>query len=262
MNILVCVKQVPDLEQLAVSADAQGNARPSSIGEMRMNHFDEFAVEQAVRLKEAAEGIVVDALTVGPETAAPVVKRAVGMGADRGVLIRAETYRDGEDMGSAATATLIARYLEETPYTLVLFGSMSEDGMSGQVGPMAASLVGLPYATQVISLEAAGDFSVLSVQREVEGGVREHLAIRLPAAICVQPGINRPRYPSLSNLLRANRQDVDVFDPAGEPPPTEPSAFLGETLPPRHRSGDVIAGSLDEKAAWFVTFLRQKALIR
>ena len=262
MNILVCVKQVPDLEQITVRADAQGNAWLGSIAELRMNYFDEFAVEEAVRLKEAADGIVVNALTVGPETAMSVVKRAVGMGADRGVRLPYEGRHRGESGAPAAVAARIARFLRRSPHTLVLFGGMSEDGMNAQVGPMAAALAGLPYATQVISLELAGDLSAVSVEREVEGGAREILEIKLPAAVCVQPGINRPRYPTLSNLLRANRQDVEVIDTLEEHSPAEPVVLLGETRPPRNRSGDVISGSLQEKAAWFATFLRQRTSIR
>ena len=258
MNILVCVKQVPDVEQITVTEDRDGSAVLGEFAGFHMNRYDEFAVEAAVRLKEATDTVRVDALAVGPEPARDVVKRAIGMGADRGVHLQTA---DGKDTGPAAVADRIARYAGQKPYALILFGSMSEDGMHGQVGPMTSACLERPCATQVIALKIADDETAVSVEREVEGGARERVHLKLPAVLSLQPGINRPRYPSLSNLLRASRQKMEIISADGLGRVCDPVAYAGAMLPPRTRAGTVLEGTLQEKAGRFITILREKAFL-
>jgi len=259
MQILVCVKQVPDPEQVAVGEGAEGGARVDPGAAFRMNRFDEFAVEEALRIKEALAAGRIDVLTVGPEAALDALKRAVGMGADRGVLIQTG---EAAWRGPAAVACRVAAYAREKDYDLLLTGSLSEDGMSGQVGPMTAGFLGWPCATQVIALDALGAPGAVSVERELEGGARERLELGLPAVLSLQTGINRPRYPSLSNLLRAGRQPVEVVSDPGEDACPDPVLYLGAVLPPRSRAGAVLRGSPREKAEGLLRILREKAFIR
>ena len=259
MNILVCIKEVPDLEQLRIEFGAAGEALVGDAAEMHMNRFDEFAVEAAVQLKESLTDVHIEALSVGPETALAVIKRAIGMGADQGVLL---DTGDRTDCGPYAVACRIARFAAPKRYDLILTGSWSEDGMNGQVGPMTAALLDRPCATQVMALQLADDRRSVAVAREVEGGAREQLQMRLPALLAVQPGINRPRYPSLSNLLRANRQPVEIVPGDAKEKAIDPVVCLGLTQPPRHRAGRVLEGDLQEKAASFLALLREKAFIR
>lgn len=259
MNILVCIKQVPDLDQLPVELQADGQITVGAPPELRMNRFDEFAVEAALQLKEARGKIHIDAVSVGTAAVLAVIKRAVGMGVDQGILL---DTGDRTDPGPAEVARRIARCAGRKHYDLILTGSWSEDGMNGQVGPMTAALLDRPCATQVISLKLALDQTQVDVEREVEGGSRERLQLRLPALLALQSGINRPRYPSLSNLLRANRQAVETLvaeDGAGG---ADPVACLGFMQPPRTRAGRVLGGSPQEKAETFLTLLREKAFIR
>ena len=259
MNILVCVKQVPDLEQMTVNYGSDGTLVVGEAAELRMNRFDEFAVEAAVQLKETFDGVHIDVVSVGPESAMMVIKRAIGMGADQGVLF---DTGDGPEPGTAEVARRIASHARDRRYDLILTGSWSEDGMNGQVGPMTASLLNLPCATQVMALVLDADIERVAVEREVEAGTRERLELRLPALLALQSGINRPRYPSLSNLLRANRQPVDIIRASPDEMTIDPVVCLGLMQPPRTRAGRVLEGSLQEKAEAFLSLLREKALIR
>lgn len=259
MNILVCVKQVPDLEQMAVNCGSDGTLVVGEAAELRMNRFDEFAVEAAVQLKEALTGVHIDVVSVGPEPALAVIKRAIGMGADQGTLL---DTGDRPDPGPAEVARRISNYAALKCYDLILTGSWSEDGMNGQVGPMTAALLNLPCATQVMNLRLGAEGECVAVEREVESGRRERLEMCLPALLAVQSGINRPRYPSLSNLLRANRQSVDAIAENPEERLSDPVICVGLMRPPRTRAGRVLEGDLQGKAEAFLSLLREKALIR
>lgn len=259
MNILVCIKQVPDLEQLPVDLQADGQIAVGAAPELRMNRFDEFAVEAALQLKEALAEIHIDVVSVGSEAVLAVIKRAIGMGVDQGILL---DTGDRTDPGPTEVARHIARCAGRKHYDLILTGSWSEDGMNGQVGPMTAALLDRPCATQVMSLKLALDRKQVDVEREVEAGNRERLQLRLPALLALQSGINRPRYPSLSNLLRANRQAVETLVAEDDAADADPVACLGFMQPPRTRAGRLLEGSPQEKAETFLTLLREKAFIR
>jgi electron transfer flavoprotein beta subunit len=259
MKILVCVKQVPDVEQIIVAQGVDGEAVLGEFPAFRMNRFDEFAVEEAVRIKESFVSVRIDVLTVGSGSALMVVKRAVGMGADRGVHLQAE---DEEASCPTMVAARIARYARKEVYDMILTGSMSEDGMHGQVGSMIAGYLDRPCATNVIYMLISNDRNTVSIEREVEGGVREQLQVMLPAVFSLQPGINRPRYPSLSNMLRGNRQRVETIVADSAEDRIAPIEYVGAVLPPRNREGEVLQGNLQEKAKLFLTIFKKKAFIR
>ena len=259
MKILVCVKQVPEVEQITVTQGVDGEAVFGEFQAFRMNRFDEFAVEEAVRVKESFVSVKVDVVTVGSRAALMVVKRAIGMGADRGVHLQAA---EGEDSGPATVAGRIACYAREKAYDLILTGSMSEDGMHGQVGPMIAGYLDRPCATNVIYMSIANDRTTVSIEREVERGAREQLRVTLPVVLSLQPGINWPRYPSLSNMLRGNRQQMETVVTDNAEDRIDPVEYVDSVLPPRNRKGEVLEGNLKEKAERFLTILRKKTFIR
>ena len=258
MNILVCVKQVPDLERIVVKNDGQEMATLEISDSFAMNRFDEFAVEQAVSIRESMAGVHIDVITAGPERSVQVLKRAIGMGCSDGIHLMTAT---DADPGPETVAAWIAQFVRSGEYGLILCGVMSEDVMCGQVGPMAAALLDLPYATQVIGIKLSRDLADVSIEREIEGGARELVHLPLPALLALQPGINRPRYPSLSNMLRANRHDFNII-PAGtlEPVRTELDC-IGLVTPPHARAAEVITGSALEKAGKMAALLKAKALI-
>ena len=258
MNILVCVKQVPDSEApIHIDCDACW-VQTEEISGFRMNRLDEFAVEEAVLIKASSARTVVEAVTVGPERSADVIKRSIGMGADSGahIVTRGEKYQS-----SFETSALIAEYARHRHYDLILTGAMSEDNMQGQVGPMIAGRLGMPWATSVIYEKIAADGKTIHIEREIEGGSREILELQLPAVLTIQPGINTPRYPSLSNLLRANRTPHDKIEAGDLAQGPFPEVVARVAYPHKKASGQVLEGTQGQKAAQLVRLLRERALL-
>jgi len=258
MKILVCIKQVPESENPILIDDAKAWIQSDEIREFKMNRLDEFAVEEAVLIKEAFCDTKIDALSAGPARAAEVIKRSIGMGADAGIHIDTES----EGYHSAfETAVRIAEYARGEFYDLILTGAMSEDNMQGQVGPMIAKRLGLPCATAVIFENISSDKATIYVEREIEGGHRDTLELPLPAVLTIQSGINTPRYPSLSNLLRANKQGLRRINGADLAQPPARENLVELVYPHKTRSGTVLKGTGKEKATQLIRILREKALM-
>lgn len=261
MKILVCVKQVPDLEQITVTEGAEGQAVLDECTEFRMNRFDEFAVEEAIRIREVLASempVRIEALTAGPQRAAEVIKRAMGMGADQGIHLKTAT---DNYLCPGSVADAIAKYAAGKDYALILAGSISEDGMHGQVGPLVAGHLKVPCAAHAVRMQLTESRDAIYVEREIEGGSREKLRLNLSAVITVQSGINRPRYPSLSNLLRANQQELETIDFESLAGKITNSGFMGEAFPIRSRSGKRLTGTSAEKAQALLTLLKERAFI-
>jgi electron transfer flavoprotein beta subunit len=259
MKILVCVKQVPESEApIRIDADA-GWIKTADISGYKMNRLDEFAIEEAVLIKEAAaDRTRIEAVTVGPIRSADVIRRSLGMGADVGIHIMTETEKY---LSAFEIAAMIAEFARNRHYDLILAGAMSEDNMQGQVGPMIAGRLGLPWATSAILEKIAADEKTVYVEREIEGGNRAALELPLPAVLTIQSGINTPRYPSLSNLLRANRTALEII-PAGDfAKGSSPEVIVQLAYPQKARSGTVLNGTEEEKAMQLVRILREKALL-
>jgi electron transfer flavoprotein beta subunit len=258
MKILVCIKQVCESES-PIQIDDHGRwIQTDVITGYQMNRLDEFAVEEAVLLKEAYPGSRIDAISIGPERSAEVIKRAIGMGADHGVhmLTESEGY-----LNPFTVASGIADYARDKHYTLILTGVMSEDQMQGQVGPMIAACLSLPWASAVIRQQMAPDTKSVFVEREIEGGSRDTLQLQLPAVLTIQSGINTPRYPSLSNLLRANKQKLETIAADDSVQPVVREKVVRVTYPAKSRCGIFLTGNQQEKAGRLLNLLREKALL-
>ena len=258
MKILVCVKQVPEAEA-EISIDA--STKWISVGgaaEYRMNRFDECAVEESVLIKEAFPDTVIDVITVGPEQAEAVVRRSMGMGADNGahILIEADGYVD-----AFATAGAIAAYARNKQYDLILTGAMSEDLMQGQVGPLLAAHLEVAFISSTIHAELAADEKKIYVEREVEGGSREAGNINLPALLTIQTGINTPRYPALSKLLRANNQELAVVEADLSEDASTPQRLVDVSLPEKTRDAVFLEGSTADKAMQLAVILKERSLM-
>ena len=244
MRILVCVKLVPD-GAAPFLPDAEGVGLDNQGFVYRMNEYDVFAVEESVRWKEQHGDVEVTALTVGPGRSEAVVRRALEFGVDHGVHILTE---EAENFTAQETAARIAAHAGQQEFSVLLFGVMSEDLQQYQTGPMTAALLGLPCTTSVMAASFLQGRQRLRVEREVEGGARDVLEMPLPAVLTVQPGINQPRYPSLSNKLRARTQELETV-------PSSPASQVGDTAervrlfpPPPVPSGTVLEGTPEEKA--------------
>ena len=258
MKILVCVKQVPESENPIQINDSGDWIDRDALTEFKMNRLDEYAVEEALLIKASLPGSCIDIITVGPDRCDAVVRRAIGMGADSGIHIRSDSdgYQSPWEVAAA-----IAGFARNKNYSLILSGAMSEDSMQGQVGPMLAACLGYGWATSVIFEKIAPAENTIYVEREIEGGHRDTLELKLPAVITIQSGINTPRWPSLSNLLRANSQELEnvTIDDLVQIEPMEHPAAVA--YPQKSRAGLILSGSRTEKATQLLTVFRDKSYL-
>ena len=256
MKILVCVKQVPETEaSIAIDPSGRG-VETDLINEWKMNRYDEAAVEEALRIKEAYPDTIIDIISVGPPRSENVIKRAIGMGADSGIHIVTDYFHEP---GPFVTAAWIAEYARGCD--LILTGVMSEDAMQGLVGPLIAENLSLPCSTAVIFEKLGPEKSRVYIEREIEGGFREQLELNLPAVLTVQTGINQPRYPSLSNLLRANNTELVTVDAATLIHPAENCKVIRSAYPRKLREGLFLEGSQHDKVEQLLDLLEKKSFV-
>jgi electron transfer flavoprotein beta subunit len=245
---IVCIKRVPDSEaRVRVSAD--GKTIDASGVKFVMNPYDEFALEEALRLKEESGEGTVTAITVGPEEARETLRSALAMGADDGVLLRSDGSLDG-----VAVARALADEIATRDYDLVLFGKQAIDDDNMQVPAMVAQMLALPCATVVVSLDIEG--RVARATREIEGG-HEIIEFDLPGVVAAQKGLNEPRYPSLKGIMAAKRKPMEEKDVALAEPTIE---LLGLSQPPA-RPEPVIVGEGPEAVPELVRRLREEAKV-
>ena len=200
MKVLVPVKRVIDYNvKVRVKADNSGVELANV--KMAMNPFDEIAVEQALRLKEAGGADEVVAVSIGPAQNQETIRTALAMGADRGIHIEAS-----HDIEPLAVAKLLKAVVERENPGLVLVGKQAIDDDCNQTGQMLAALLGWAQGTFVSALEVTGDKA--RVVREVDGGL-EHLEISMPAIVSVDLRLNEPRYASLPNIMKAKKKPLD-----------------------------------------------------
>ncbi len=206
MNIIACVKQVPDTEaQIKVKADGSG----IEDGQIKwvMNPYDEYGVEEALRLKEKNGGDVT-IVSVGPARSMETIRTALAMGADKGIHI-CDAALDNAD--AFVTASALAAAIKGIPYDIIFCGQRAIDDDSGQVGAMLAELLGIPQLTLVTKLDFAG--SSVKVIRPIEGA-QLSIETSLPCVVTAQKGLNEPRYASLPGIMKAKKKPVDVKNAA------------------------------------------------
>jgi electron transfer flavoprotein beta subunit len=203
VNIVVCVKQVVDTEA-EKRLDPESWRLDRSVDAV-LNPYDEYAVEEALLLKEAGEGEVT-VLCMGPEEADDAIRKALAMGADSAVLV-SDPALAGSDL--QGTAYALAEALKTMQYDVVFFGSRSTDGETGCVPAAVAELLGLPLLSATAKLEVSG--TTAKANRETEAGYITY-ECPLPAVVSVIKGINEPRYPTMKGILGAKRKTVDTKD--------------------------------------------------
>jgi electron transfer flavoprotein beta subunit len=259
MNILVFVKRVPDTEsRIRIQHETK------SILEDGLNFvvspYDEYAVEEALRLREAKGGTV-RVVTVGRDEATAVLRKCLAMGADEALLVKddsPETY-DG-----LRTARIIARTVERklAGADLLLFGKQSVGADNSQVPAMVAELLGLPQATVVTKLEVDG--ASATAVREIEGAM-EKVVLNLPAVVTAQKGLNEPRYETLKGIMAAKKKEIPVvkLDELGLRPEELESRveITGLDVPPQRQAGKILQGDPAETARELVRLLRDEAKV-
>ncbi len=253
MNIIACVKQVPDTEaQIKVKADGSGIEE----GQIKwvMNPYDEFGVEEALKLKEKNGGDVT-IVCVGPARAMETIRTALAMGADKGVHICDPAFDNAD---AFVTANALAAVIKTLPHDIVFCGQRAIDDDSGQVGAMLAEVLNVPQLTLVTKLEFAG--SSVKVIRPIEGA-QLSIETALPAVVTCQKGLNEPRYASLPGIMKAKKKPVDVKNAAAIGVATDAKATVAKTVPPPARPpGKIICGDdAALKAAELGKLLREEA---
>lgn len=205
MNIIVCVKQVPDTTTV-ISVDSSNKDIQRNDVTYIISPYDEFAIEEALKLKEANGGNVT-ILTVGPESAKDALRSGLAMGCDEAIHVVTET--SPVSMDSFTTAKLIAKAIEGKEYDLVCCGRQAIDDDAFQVGPLVAEMLGIAQISLVINLEING--TSVKAQRTVEGAMQV-VEGQLPLLITATKGLNEPRYPSLKGIRMARKKPVESID--------------------------------------------------
>ena len=252
MNIIACIKQVPDTEaQIRVNADGSGIDEAGI--KWVMSTYDEFGVEEALKLKEKHGGDVT-IVSFGPARAIEAIRTALAMGAEKGIHIT------GESADPYVTASALAAAIKDIPHDIILCGQRAIDDDCGQVGSILAELLGIPQVSIVTKLDVEG--STAKAIRPIEGA---QLVIEspLPCVITAQKGLNEPRYASLPGIMKAKKKPVDVKDVASLGISTDSKIKILKFVPPPARPPGKIVDGADPaaKAAALAKLLREEAKV-
>ncbi|NVM21998.1 MAG: electron transfer flavoprotein subunit beta/FixA family protein [Desulfobacterales bacterium] len=262
MEIVVLLKQVPDTETLIQIADDKASIKTEDV-KWVVNPYDEFAVEEALRIKESQGGGKVTILSMGPDKVVESIRTALAMGADEGVLINDPAADGGDALG---TARVLAAALREIPCDLLIAGQRAVDDDSYQVPAAVAEFVGVPQVSMVVKQEIGG--GKIRCERTVEGGTVV-VEADLPALFTTQKGINEPRYASLPGIMKAKKKPLakktlaDLgIDPGEVGSAGAKCKVKSLSFPPERSAGRIIEGeTVEAKAAELVRLLREEAKV-
>jgi electron transfer flavoprotein beta subunit len=244
MKILVPVKRVVDYN-IKVRVKSDGSGVELANVKMAMNPFDEIAVEEAVRLKEAGKASEVLAVSCGVPQCQETLRSAMAIGADRGILVECGELRDA-DLQPLAVAKLLKSLVDKEAPRLVILGKQAIDDDANQTGQMLAALLGWPQATFASKVDL-GDSSV-KVTREIDGGL-ETLELPLPAVITTDLRLNEPRYATLPNIMKAKKKPLDTVKPADLGVDVAPRLATLKVVEPPVRSAGVKVADVAELVA-------------
>ncbi len=237
MKILVPIKRVVDFN-VKVRVKSDGSAVETANVKMSMNPFDEIAVEEAIRMKEAGKATEIVVVSIGVDKAQEVLRTAMAMGADRGILI--QTDIETQPLG---VAKLLKAVIEKEAPNLVIMGKQAIDDDSNQTGQMLSALLGWPQATFASKITLNGDSA--EVMREVDAGM-ETLKIKLPAVITADLRLNEPRYAALPNIMKARSKPLDIKKPEDYGVDITPRLKTIKVEEPPKRKGGIKVASVPE----------------
>ncbi|GGE76440.1 electron transfer flavoprotein subunit beta/FixA family protein [Priestia taiwanensis] len=256
MNIYVLLKRTFDTEEKIV---VKNGAIQEDGAEFIINPYDEYAVEEAIKLKEEHGGEVT-VVTVGTEDSEKELRTALAMGCDKAVLINIEDDVEGGDQYT--TSRVLAQYLKEQEVDLIIGGNVAIDGGSGQVGPRVAELLDIPYVTTITKLEIDG--TNVKIERDVEGDT-EVIETTLPLLVTAQQGLNEPRYPSLPGIMKAKKKplsELELDDLDLEEDDVEAKTKTIEIyMPAKKDAGKVLEGELADQVKELVSLLHTEAKV-
>jgi electron transfer flavoprotein beta subunit len=257
MNIIVCIKRVPMTQEVDLEIDEGRKAVKTEALVYVINDWDNYCIEEAVRLQEAFGGTVT-AITIGDEDDEEVLRRALAMGADKAVRIDPGT----RELDGFVISQILAKAVQGMDYDLILTGVQADDDNSGAVGIMLAETLGLSHAAVVTGVEPEGNSAVLHV--ELEGGMDEVSKIQLPSLLTIQTGINEPRYVSIMGIRKAKKKELTVI-PVDDLGLTEedltPRIRIEEVfLPPETAGAEMIEGDAASVAERLIKIIKEKGV--
>jgi len=257
MNTFVLLKQVPDTEtKIRIAADKAGIEKNDI--KWIINPYDEFAIEEALKIKEKLKEGTVTAVTVGPDRAVEALRTAVAMGADNAIHVKTD---DTVDTFLAAKA--LAEVLKKETPSLILTGKQAIDDDQAAAFNFVAEFLNLPSATVLIKIEIGADKKSAKVEQEAEGGAINVIETPLPAVLAVNKGINTPRYASLPGIMKAKKKEIKTYQLAdlglgGETAKVKDSAYQ---LPPERQAGKKLTGDAAAQVKELVRLLREEAKV-
>jgi electron transfer flavoprotein beta subunit len=257
MNIIVCVKRVPLTQEVDLEIDAGGKDIRKNMLAFVINEWDSYAVEEAILLRERLEGHVT-AITLGGEEDEEILRRCLGMGADRAIRVDPE----GLETDAFTISGILAEVIRGLEYDLVLTGVQADDTNDGAVGIMLAERLGLSHAAVVIGVEPEGNEAI--IRRELEGGLDEVSRIRLPALLSIQTGINEPRYVSIMGIRKAAKKELTVVGLADLGLTGDELSRLTRVeevyLPPETEGAEIIEGDPGTVAEEILRIVKEKGV--
>jgi electron transfer flavoprotein beta subunit len=264
MEIICCLKQVPDTE--AEIRPTANNAEINYEGvKFVINVYDEYALEEALKVKEKVGAGAVTIVTLGPERAVESIRTGLAMGADKAVHLDDAAFLGAD---AYATAKALAKAIKGMSYDLIFCGMRAIDDDSFQAGHIIAEILGLPSVMGIVKFELSADKKSATVHRQVEGGT-EVLEVSLPAVFGATKGLNEPRYPSLPGIMKAKKKELkpvkaaELGLSAGEVGKQGAHTQVAKfSLPPLRQAGKIVEGDTPEKkAANLAKLLREEAKV-
>jgi electron transfer flavoprotein beta subunit len=262
LNIIVCVKHVPETAEAELKIDASGKSIEKTSLVYDINEWDDYALEEAVQIKEK-QGGTVTAITIGADDSDSTLRKCLARGADKAIRMTDAKFNGSDGF---AIAKILHSAIKTLPYDIILTGMQASDDGSATVGPILAEMLKIPHATLVKKIEIGTNTA--KVNRELEGGLEEQLEIKLPALISVQTGINEPRYVSIMGIRKAMQKEIKLMTFADT---GLSETDVGETgswtkieklyIPPVEKQAEFLKGSPNEMATRITEILKSKGLI-
>ena len=262
LDTILCVKHVPETAEADLKIDMSGKTVEAHGLVFDINEWDDYALEEAVRMKEKTGGIVT-AVTVGSEEADSTLRKCLARGADKAIRITDKRF-EGSD--SYVVAKILHRAVRDLRFGLILTGAQANDDGYAMVGPILAELLGIPHVTMAKKVELRD--GLVRVNRELEGGLEEIIEAELPAVLAVQTGINEPRYVSIMGIRKAMQKEIKVLGLAdiglSENEVGEAGSWIKIEkmfVPPAEKQGETIKGIPEEVATKIAEILKARGLI-
>lgn len=262
MNIVVCVKHVPETAEAELKISASSKTIEKTGLVFDINEWDDYAMEEAVRLKEKFGGTAT-AITVGSEDADSTLRKCLARGVDKAIRLTDPKF-EGSD--AYAIAKLLHAGIKNLPFDMILTGTLASDDGYSMVGPILAEMLRIPHVTMVKKIDL--DDNTAKVNRELEGGLEEIVEVKFPALFAIQTGINEPRYVSIMGIRRAMQKEISVMglEETGlsENEVGEAGSWIKIEkmyVPPVEKQAEFLEGNPDEVADKITAILRSRGLI-